>query len=150
MMFPYLDTGVVNLAMSVASGLKVTSEEDRLGKHPHRQLAMRMGILDKYANRKKVAAQHGTGIHSVLDEVARKEGFNPDVVREIDYSSDQVTAKKLGSSERYGYRYVGKKLWQVPQHVQLFLYMLAYSKGLLNKSVRDRIGYFLGEVEHSP
>ncbi len=150
MMFPYLDTEVVNLARSVASGLKVTSEEDRLGKHPHRQLAMRMGIPDKYANRKKVAAQHGTGIHSVLDEVARKEGFNPDVVREIAYSSDQVTAIKLGSSERYGYRYAGKKLWQVPQHVQLFLHTLAYSKGLLNKSVRDRIGYFLGEVEHSP
>jgi len=147
MMFPYLDTEVVNLAMSVTSELKVTSEEDRLGKHPHRQLAIRMGIPDKYANRGKVAAQHGTGVHKTLDEVARRNGFSPDVVEEIDYSSDKVTAEKLGSSERYGYRYAGEKLWQVPQHVQLLLHTLAYRKGLLNKSVRDRIEYFLDKMK---
>jgi asparagine synthase (glutamine-hydrolysing) len=150
MMFPYLDTEVVNLAMSVASELKVTSEEDQLGKHPHRQLAIRMGIPDKYANRSKDAAQHGTGIHNVLDKVARKEGFNPHVVKEIDYSSQQVTTRKLGSSERYGYRYAEEKLWQVPQHVQLFLHTVAYRKGLLNKSVRDQIRCFLNRMEHSP
>lgn len=149
MVFPYLDTEVVNLAMSVASELKVTSDHDHLGKHPHRRLAIRMGIPDKYANRSKDAAQHGTGIHSVLDEVARKEGFSPDVVKETGYSSDKVTAKKMGSSSRYGYRYAEKRIWQVPQNVQFFLHALAYEKGLLNKPVRDNIGYFLGKARHS-
>jgi asparagine synthase (glutamine-hydrolysing) len=142
LLFPYLDTDVVNVAMSVASELKVTSEQDRLGKHPHRQLAIRMGISEKYANREKLAIQHGTGIHGVLDNIARKNGFDPSLVKDIGYKSEEITTEKMGSSARYGYRYIDKKLWQVPQHVQLFLHALAYGKGLLDKSVRDRVKHF--------
>jgi asparagine synthase (glutamine-hydrolysing) len=147
--FPYLDTEVVNVAMSVASELKVTFEEDNLGKHPHRQLAIKMGISEKYANREKLAIQHGTGIHGVLDEIARRNGFDPALVKDIGYKSEEITAAKMGSSARYGYRYTEKKLWQVPQHVQLFLHALAYRKGLLDKSVRDRVGYFLEKARLS-
>lgn len=147
--FPYLDAEIVNVAMAVASELKVTSEDDHLGKHPHRQLAIRMGIPDKYANRSKDAAQHGSGIHNVLSEIAKKRGFDPALVKAIDYENEDITTAKLGSSSRYGYRYGEKKLWQVPQHVQFFLHTLAYRKGLLNKSVRDRVGYFLGEAKRS-
>ena len=147
--FPYLDTEVVNVAMSVAPELKVTSEEDRMGKHPHRQLAIKMGIPEKYANREKLAIQHGTGIHGVLDNIARKNGFDPSLVKDIGYKSEKITTEKTGSSARYGYRYIDKKLWQVPQHVQLFLHVLAYRKGLLDKSVRDRVGYFAEKARFS-
>lgn len=145
MMFPYIDLEVVNLAMSVAPELKVTSGNDHLGKHPHRELAQVMGIPPEYANKTKNAAQHGTGIHGVLDGIARKNGFDEDRVKKIGYSSDKITTEKLGSSSRYGYRYVEKELWQVPQNVQFFLDALAYKKGLLNKSVRDKIEYFLNK-----
>lgn len=144
-----MDAEVVNLAMSVASELKITSEEDHLGKHPARQLAQRMGIPARYANRSKDAAQHGAGIHSVLDRIARKEGFGPGMVKEIGYSNDKITTGKLGSSERYGYCYAGEKLWQVPQHVQLFSHTLAYRNGLLNKSTRNRIKYFINKTKHT-
>jgi len=147
--FPYLDIEVLNVAMSVASELKVPSEEDHLGKHPHRQLAIKMGISEKYAEREKFAIQHGTGIHGVLDDIARKNGFDPSLVKDIGYKSEEITTEKRGSSARYGYRYTEKKLWQVPQYVQLFLHALAYRKGLLNKSVRDRVGYFLEKASHS-
>jgi len=143
MLLPFLDAGVVNVAMSVASELKVTSEEDHFGKHPHRQLAIKVGVPEEYANREKLAIQHGTGIHGALDEIARKNGFDPDLVKDLGYRNDKITSAKMGSSSRYGYRYDEKKLWQVPQNVQLFLHTLAYNKGLLNKSVRDRVGYFL-------
>jgi asparagine synthase (glutamine-hydrolysing) len=143
LLFPYLDTEVADVAISVASELKVNSEEDRLGKHPHRQLARKMGIPDKYANRRKFAIQHGTGIHGVLDDIARKNGFDPALVKYIGYKSGEITTEKMGSSSRYGYRYMDKELWQVPQHVQLFLHVLAYRQGLLDKSVGDRIGYLL-------
>jgi len=149
LLFPYLDTDVVNVAMSVASELKVTSEEDYLGKHPHRQLAIKMGIPEEYANREKLAIQHGTGIHGVLDEIARKNGFDPALVKDIGYKSEEITTAKMGSSARYGYRYSKRKLWQVPQHVQLFLHALAYRKGVLNKSMRDRVGYFLEQARLS-
>lgn len=149
MVFPYLDPEVVMLAISVAPELKVTSENDHLGKHPHRQLAQVIGIPAKYANKSKNAAQHGTGIHGVLGEIARKNGFDANKVKNIGYSSDKITTEKLGSSERYGYRYAEKKLWQVPQNVQLFLDVLAYKKGLLNRSERDKIGYFLNRMKLS-
>ncbi|MDH4269242.1 MAG: hypothetical protein OEV52_02930, partial [Dehalococcoidia bacterium] len=103
----------------------------------------KMGIPEKYANREKLAIQHGTGIHGVLDNIARKNGFDPSLVKDIGYKSEKITTEKMGSSARYGYRYIDKKLWQVPQQVQLFLHALAYRKGLLDKSVRDRVGYFL-------
>jgi asparagine synthase (glutamine-hydrolysing) len=147
--FPYLDTEVVNLAISVASKLKVTSEKDHLGKHPHRQLAIKTGIPEKYANREKLAIQHGTGIHGVLDNIARENGFDPSLVKDIGYKSEKITTEKTGSSARYGYRYIDKKLWQVPQHVQLFLHALAYRKGLLDRSVRDRVGYFAEKARFS-
>jgi asparagine synthase (glutamine-hydrolysing) len=115
MLFPYLDTEVVNVAMSVASELKVTSEGDHLGKHPHRHLAVAMGIPEKYASREKIAAQHGTSIHGALDEIAKKNGFDSDLVKDIGYQSDKITTAKMGSSSRYGYRYDEKKLWQVPR-----------------------------------
>jgi len=150
LLFPYLDTEVVNVAMSVASELKVTSEEDHLGKHPHRQLAIKMGVAEKYANREKLAMQHGTGIHGVLDDIARKNGFDPALVKDIGYKSEEITTGKMSSSARYGYRYTQKKLWQVPQHVQFFSHALAYRKGLLDKSVRSRVGYFLERARLSP
>lgn len=149
LLFPYLDIKVVNVAMSVASELKVTSEEDHLGKHPHRQLAMKMGVAEKYANREKLALQHGTGIHGVLDDIARKNGFDPALVKDIGYKSEEITSEKMGSSARYGYRYTEKKLWQVPQHIQFFFHALAYREGLLNKSVRDRIGNFMEKARLS-
>jgi len=142
LLFPYLDIKVVNVAMSVASELKVTSEEDHLGKHSHRQLAIKMGISEKYANREKFAIQHGTGIHGVLDNIARTNGFDSALVKDIGYKSEEITTEKMGSSARYGYRYTGRKLWQVPQHIQLFLHTLAYRQGLLDKSIRDRVAYF--------
>ena len=150
LLFPYLDVGVVDLAMRVAPELKVLSEEDRLGKHPHRELALRMGIPAKYAYREKVAIQHGTGIHAILEEIAIRNGFNPEVVKRSGYKSRDITRERLGSSSRYGYRYSDKAVWQVPEHVQFFLHALAYKKGLLNWSLRDRIGQFLDKARVSP
>jgi len=146
MMFPYLDVKVVMLAMSVAPQLKVTCEDDHLGKHPHRELAQRIGISAEYAERSKDAAQHGTGIHSVLDEIAKRNGFNANKVKSIGYLSNKITTEKLGSSSRYGYQYAQKSLWQVPQNVQLFFDVLAYEKGLLNKPEREKIRYFLDRM----
>ena len=139
LLFPYLDTEVADVAMSVASELKVTSKEDRLGKHPHRQLAIKLGVPNKYANRGKFAIQHGTGIHGVLDDIARKNGFDPALVKHTGYKSEEITKQKMGSSSRYGHRYMAKGLWQVPQHVQFFFHALAYKQGVLDESVRNRV-----------
>lgn len=147
--FPYLDAEVVRLAMGVACELKVASGQDCLGKHPHRQLAMRLGISGKYANREKVAIQHGAGIHGLLDAIARRNGFDHALVREVGYRSKHVTKEKLGSSARYGYRYVARDLWHVPENVQFFFHVTAYRKGLLNTPTRDRVQRFADRARPS-
>jgi asparagine synthase (glutamine-hydrolysing) len=135
-LFPYVDTEIVKLAMSVSPRLKVTSGKDSLGKHPHRQAAIRLGLSVEYACRGKNAAQHGTGIHDTLNAIARKNGFTPKLVARTGYNSEDVSREKLASSTRYGYRYDDEKLWQVSQHVQFFLDSVAYSKNLLNEPER--------------
>jgi len=141
--FPYADIEVVKLAMSVSPHLKITSAEDRVGKRPHREAAKRLGLPAQYADRSKDAAQHGTGIHSTLDAIARKNGFTPELVEHVGYDSDEVSQEKLASSTRYGYLYAEKELWQTPQHVQFFFDSVAYRSKLLNEAERSRIGQFL-------
>ena len=146
MMFPYLDSEVVKLAIMVAPELKVTSKNDRIGKHPHRQLAKKIGVPSKYADRNKEAVQHGSGIHSVLDTIAKRNGFNADLVNKIDYASSKITTKKMGSSSRYGYRYARSAIWQIPEHVQLYLDMTAYNEEMLNRPERKKIQSFLEKM----
>jgi len=141
--FPYADIEVVKLAMSVSPHLKITSAEDRVGKHPHREAAKKLGLPAQYADRSKDAAQHGTGIHGTLDAIARKNGFTPELVEHVGYDSDEVSQEKLASSTRYGYLYAEKELWQTPQHVQFFFDSVAYRSNLLNEAERSRIEQFL-------
>jgi asparagine synthase (glutamine-hydrolysing) len=141
--FPYADIEVVKLAMSVSPHLKITSAEDRVGKHPHREAAKRLGLPAQYADRSKDAAQHGTGIHGTLDAIARKNGFTPELVERVGYDSDEVSQEKLASSTRYGYLYAERELWQTPQHVQFFFDSVAYRNNLLNEAERSRIEQFL-------
>lgn len=142
-LFPYVDTEIVRLAMSVSPRLKVTSDKDTLGKHPHRQAARELGVPVEYACRGKNAAQHGTGIHDTLNVIARKNGFTPKLVARTGYNSEEVSREKLASSTRYGYKYDDEELWQVSQHVQFFLDSIAYDNDLLNKAERSKIEDFL-------
>ena len=106
-----------------------------------------MGIPAENANRSKDAAQHGTGIHDTFDKIARKNGFNPDLVELIGYQSEEISQEKLASSSRYGYRYAEKSLWQVPEHIQLFLDVTAYNHNLLNDTERIKIKSFLKQFQ---
>ena len=145
--FPYADIEVVKLAMSVSPRLKITSAEDRVGKHPHREAAKKLGLPAQYADRSKDAAQHGTGIHGTLDAIARKNGFTPELVEHVGYDSDEVSQEKLASSTRYGYLYAEKELWQTPQHIQFFFDSVAYRSNLLNEAERSRIEQFLKKAD---
>jgi asparagine synthase (glutamine-hydrolysing) len=142
-LFPYCDTEVVRLAMSVSPRLKIKSAEDRMGKHPHRKAAARFGVPEEFAYRAKDAAQHGTGVHDTLDAIARRNGFTPELAADVGYSSEEVCREKLASSTRYGYRYANRQLWQAPEHIQFFLDSVAYKNGLLNKDERLAISRFL-------
>lgn len=141
--FPYIDSDVIKLAMSVSPRIKITSAQDKVGKRPHREAAKRLGLPAQYADRSKDAAQHGTGIHNTLDAIARKYDFTPDLVNRVGYKSEEISNEKLASSTRYGYQYAEKELWQTLEHVQFFFDALAYERDLLNEAERFRIKGFL-------
>ncbi len=141
--FPYADTEVIRLAMAVSPELKINSPEDKMGKRPHRELAKRVGVPEEFGDRKKDAAQHGTGIHGLLDELARKNGFTPDAVERIGYKSEKISQEKLGSSARYGYLFGHEAKWEIDEHVQLFIDFIAYKEDLLNEIERKGIEGYL-------
>lgn len=147
MVFPFVDTEIIKLALSTPPQLKVNSAEDKLGKQPHRALASKMGIPDECAYRTKEASQHGTGVHDTFGAMARKNGFTPTLVEDIDYQSETVTQEKLASSSRYGQRYSDKKLWAIPRYIQLFLDVMAHRYNLLNKAERGKIKGFVEKIK---
>ena len=141
--FPYVDIDVVKLALGVSPRIKINSEDDNTGKRPHREAAKKLGLPSAYADRGKDAAQHGTGIHDTLEEIAGKHGFTPELVKRTGYSSDLISKTKLASSTRYGYQYVEKELWETPGAVQFFIDTIAYKQGLLNEYERTNIEKFM-------
>lgn len=138
-LFPYADSEIINLAKSVPVQMKIFSPEDNIGKRPHRELAKRWGLTDKYADRSKNAAQHGTGVHDMLNMIASENGFNNELVRKADYLSSMIKNDSLGSSTRYGYLFDDRELWQTPEPVQFYLDYLAFQHNLLNEDMREKI-----------
>jgi asparagine synthase (glutamine-hydrolysing) len=136
---PYLDPEVIKVAMQMDSKLKIKSPEDRLGKFVHRELAKQLGIPDDLADRPKEAAQHGAGVHEAILRTAQRNGFTEDLVEETGYDSDKSIREKLGSSIRYGYKYGEKKLWEIPDYIQLYLDVISLEENLVKESELDYV-----------
>jgi asparagine synthase (glutamine-hydrolysing) len=117
---PFLDMKVIRLSMQMDLKLNVKGVEDTFGKHVHRRLAQRLGIPRNIAYRIKEAAQHGSGMHSVVDAIARKHGFDESTISNR-YLDVLRSREKIGSSQRYGYLFENEKMWIAEPHVQMYL-----------------------------
>lgn len=117
---PYLDLFVIKASMEMDLRLNVRSN-DSFGKRVHRKLAEKLGIPHDVAFRIKEAAQHGSGMHDMLEAVARKNGFDEEAIT-ARYLSELQSKEKMGSSQRYGYLFEKEsKLWVAEPHVQMYL-----------------------------
>jgi asparagine synthase (glutamine-hydrolysing) len=117
---PYLDKQVIKTAFDINPKINVIGPNDRLGKHVHRKLADQLGIPKDVAYRSKAAAQHGSGIHFIIDEIARENNFNESRISS-GYLRELENRELLGSSQRYGFKYGNKELWQTSPHIQMYL-----------------------------
>jgi asparagine synthase (glutamine-hydrolysing) len=117
---PYLDKQVIKTAFNINPRLNVIGPNDQLGKHVHRKLAEQLGIPKEIAYRNKAAAQHGSGIHFVIDEIARENNFDESRISSS-YLEDLEKRELLGSSQRYGFKYGNKDLWLTSPHIQMYL-----------------------------
>jgi asparagine synthase (glutamine-hydrolysing) len=79
-----------------------------------------LGIPRNIAYRIKEAAQHGSGMHNVVDAIARKHGFDESTISNR-YLDVLRSREKIGSSQRYGYLFENEKMWIAEPHVQMYL-----------------------------
>ncbi len=117
---PFLDPEVIRTALSIDLHLNVKGGQDTFGKHVHRRLAQKLGIPKEIAYRVKEAAQHGSGMHDVISDIAIKLGFDGSTVP-ASYLEALGQREKIGSSQRYGYLFGDEKIWTAEPHVQMYL-----------------------------
>ena len=98
---PYLDFELIQTAMKISPKIKVRSQNDDQRKIVHRELALRMDVPKQIAYRKKIMAQEGSNIHSLLREIA-KDHFKDNEVSEKD---SEIWPEDYGST----YRYINEK-----------------------------------------
>ncbi|HEX5456810.1 MAG TPA: asparagine synthase (glutamine-hydrolyzing) [Candidatus Nitrosotalea sp.] len=93
---PYLDSEVINVAMSISEDLKI--KENHV-KYIHRKLAQDIGVPLDLAWRKKEAAQHGSNVHNKLLKMLEKMAkATPEKISTLCHTSEN-----LGSAYRYNH-----------------------------------------------
>jgi asparagine synthase (glutamine-hydrolysing) len=94
---PYLDKYLIQTVMRMSPRLKLQDKNDNLRKRIHRQAAVELGIPPYIAFRTKNPAQSGSGIHEIVERIAKKHisGIDHDLVT-LNINNDK------GSIYRYG------------------------------------------------
>jgi asparagine synthase (glutamine-hydrolysing) len=94
---PYLDKHLIQTAMRMSPRLKIQDKNDNLRKKVHREAAVELGVPPYISFRAKNPAQSGSGIHKIVENIARKH------IRKIDPQLvDENIRRDKGSIYRYG------------------------------------------------
>lgn len=72
LVFPYIDKEFLEFAMQLHPSLKINS---KMNKIVLRESAVKLGLPDEFAFRKKTAAQYGSKFDRTILKLARKKGF---------------------------------------------------------------------------
>ena len=125
---PFLDPNLIDTVLRIDPRLNIQNDGvdiyDTLGKRVHRRLAEKMGIPREIAYRVKEAAQHGSGIHGLLDSIARKNGYTEMSIKG-NYLDKLNKRELMGSSQRYGHLFESEKIWNIEPHIQMYLEKIA-------------------------
>jgi asparagine synthase (glutamine-hydrolysing) len=70
---PFLDEEVITTAMQLPPEWKINDKEKKI---ILREVAIELGIPEKFAFRKKSASQYGSSISKAVEKLARRDGFN--------------------------------------------------------------------------
>tara|TARA_Y100000310_G_scaffold202438_1_gene202622 strand:- start:90 stop:2099 length:2010 start_codon:yes stop_codon:yes gene_type:complete len=69
---PFLDRNLVEYSLKIPEGMKL---KDGMTKVVLRECAVKMGLNEEFAFRKKKAAQYGSNFHKALKKLSKKNGF---------------------------------------------------------------------------
>jgi asparagine synthase (glutamine-hydrolysing) len=131
---PFLDMEIIRVSMQMDMKLNVKSQDDIFGKHVHRRVAQKLGIPKNIAYRIKEAAQHGSGMHQIFDEIARSHGFDESTIP-MGYLDNLRLRERIGSSQRYGHLFENERMWIAEPHVQMYLDSISQTLPILEQDV---------------
>jgi asparagine synthase (glutamine-hydrolysing) len=131
---PFLDMEIIRASMHMNLKLNVKSGDDMFGKHVHRKVAQKLGIPKNIAYRIKEAAQHGSGMHSVFDTIARNHGFDEYTIP-MGYLDNLRLRERIGSSQRYGHLFENERMWIAEPHVQMYLDSISKTLPIFEQNV---------------
>jgi asparagine synthase (glutamine-hydrolysing) len=131
---PFLDMGIIRVSMQMDMKLNVKSQDDIFGKHVHRRVAQKLGMPKNIAYRIKEAAQHGSGMHQIFDEIARSHGFDESTIP-MGYLDNLRLRERIGSSQRYGHLFENERMWIAEPHVQMYLDSISQTLPILEQDV---------------
>ena len=99
---PYLDKYLIQIVMRMSPRLKIQDKNDTLRKTVHRQAAVELGIPPYISFRAKNPAQSGSGIHEIVEKIAKRHisGIDHDLVNE-NINRDKGSIYRYGE-EMYG------------------------------------------------
>ena len=143
---PFLDMEIIRASMHMNLKLNVKSADDIFGKHVHRRVAQKLGIPRNIAYRIKEAAQHGSGMHSVFDTIARNHGFDESTIP-MGYLDNLRLRERIGSSQRYGHLFENERMWIAEPHVQMYLDSISKTLPIFEQNVLAK-SYKRGERIH--
>ena len=69
---PFMDSDLIAKAMSIPGKYKIAGEKKKM---ILRETALKMGLAESIAFRKKIAAQYGSGFDKAIEKLARKAGY---------------------------------------------------------------------------
>jgi len=93
---PYLDKYLIQTVMRMSPRLKIQDKNDSLRKRIPRQAAVELGIPSYIAFRTKNPAQSGSGIHEIVETIAKKN---------INWIDHHLVAVNINSDKGSIYRY---------------------------------------------
>ena len=131
---PFLDMEIIRVSMQMDLKLNVKSADDIFGKHVHRRVAQELGIPKNIAYRIKEAAQHGSGMHTVFDTIARNHGFDESTIS-MGYLDSLKLRERIGSSQRYGHLFENERMWIAEPHVQMYLDSISKTLPIFEQNV---------------
>jgi len=143
---PFLDMNIIRVSMQIDLKLNVKSADDIFGKHVHRRVAQKLGIPKNIAYRIKEAAQHGSGMHTVFDTIARNHGFDEYTIP-MGYLDNLRLRERIGSSQRYGHLFENERMWIAEPHVQMYLDSISKTLPIFEQNVLAK-SYKRGERIH--
>ena len=98
---PFLDRDLIHTAMQISPKLKVRDGKDVMGKWVHREFALRQGVPKFIVTGKKIRAQDGSAIPTILQNLAERY-FAGRTIPEVDVNDYGSNYRYL--EEEYGSR----------------------------------------------